>query len=199
MVSSACSDPNWIWSTFSATRRFDCRMFTLRTAPTSLMLLHRSSVMRFWRIHSLIIAPNCRTKILRSSRGTKISVSHPRRSRRTLVVTSGFRWYKRPKKTDACRSSEVHTVRSDRSQYEDPTPGHTGGRGISDGELPPGDIVTAELDGGDVLLTSDGLSTADFRIVLTLCVGALIRVTVKSVYRRVVHLFRFRRSESGKS
>ena len=39
--------------------------------------------------------------------------------------------------------------------YHDQTPGHTGGKGISDQELPPGDIVTAELDVGDVLLTSE--------------------------------------------
>ena len=39
--------------------------------------------------------------------------------------------------------------------YQDQTPGHTGGKGISDQELPPGDIVTAELDVGDVLLTSE--------------------------------------------
>ena len=39
--------------------------------------------------------------------------------------------------------------------FQDQTPGHTGGKGISDVELPPGEIVTAELDVGDILLTSE--------------------------------------------
>ena len=39
--------------------------------------------------------------------------------------------------------------------YQEQTPGHTGGKGISEAELPIGDIVTAELDVSDVLLTSE--------------------------------------------
>ena len=68
----------------------------------------------------------------------------------------GYHSFERLKKTGACKSSRgSHRFDLIGHNYQDPTPGHTGGRGISDAELPPGDVVTAELDGGDVLLTSE--------------------------------------------
>ena len=158
MVSSACSDPNWIWSNFFRDQKIrTAGMFTLRTAPALLDVvasLIGEEILAHPQFNYRAKLPNQDITVIPWHQDLAYLI--PEEAGETLVVNV---WLPLVKATEENGCMQVirgsHRFDLIGHNYQDPTPGHTGGRGISDVELPPGDIVTAELDGGDVLLTSE--------------------------------------------
>ena len=158
MVSSACSDPNWIWSNFFRDQKIrTAGMFTLRTAPTLLDVvasLIGEEVLAHPQFNYRAKLPNQDITVIPWHQDLAYLI--PEEAGETLVVNV---WLPLVKATEENGCMQVirgsHRFNLIGHNYQDPTPGHTGGKGISDAELPPGDIVTTELDAGDVLLTSE--------------------------------------------
>ena len=158
MVSSACSDPNWIWGNFFRDQKIrTAGMFTLRTAPTLLDVvasLIGDEILAHPQFNYRAKLPNQDITVIPWHQDLAYLI--PEEAGETLVVNV---WLPLVQATEENGCMQVirgsHRFNLIGHNYQDPTPGHTGGRGISDAELPPGDIVTAELNAGDVLLTSE--------------------------------------------
>ena len=158
MVSSACSDPNWIWSNYFRDQKIrTAGMFTLRTAPALLDAVESligSEILAHPQFNYRAKLPNQDITVIPWHQDLAYLI--PEEAGDTLVVNV---WLPLVQATEESGCMQVirgsHRFNLIDHNYQDPTPGHTGGKGISDVELPPGDIVTAELDGGDVLLTSE--------------------------------------------
>ena len=157
-VSSACSDPNWIWSNYFRDQKIrTAGMFTLRTAPALLDVVESligSEILAHPQFNYRAKLPNQDITVIPWHQDLAYLI--PEEAGDTLVVNV---WLPLVQATEENGCMQVirgsHRFNLIDHNYQDPTPGHTGGKGISDVELPPGDIVTAELDGGDVLLTSE--------------------------------------------
>ena len=157
-VSNACSDANWIWQHFFRDQKIrTAGMFTLRTAPTLLDVvasLIGEEVLAHPQFNYRAKLPNQDITVIPWHQDLAYLI--PEEAGETLVVNV---WL--PLVRATVESGCMQLIRGSHRfnlidhNYQDPTPGHTGGKGISDMELPPGDIFTAELDGGDVLLTSE--------------------------------------------
>ena len=158
MVSSACSDPNWIWSNYFRDQKIrTAGMFTLRTAPALLDVIESvigSEILAHPQFNYRAKLPNQDITVIPWHQDLAYLI--PEEAGETLVVNV---WLPLVQATEENGCMQVirgsHRFNLIDHNYQDPTPGHTGGKGISEAELPPGDIVTAELDGGDVLLTSE--------------------------------------------
>ena len=158
MVSNACSDPNWIWrNNFSNQKIRTAGMFTLRTAPELLDVvgsLIGQEIFAHPQFNYRAKLPNQDITVIPWHQDLAYLV--PEEAGDTLVVNVWLplvRAYKENGCMQVIRGS--HRFNLIAHNFQEPTPGHTGGKGISEMELPPGDIVTAELDVGDVLLTSE--------------------------------------------
>ena len=158
LVSNACSDPNWIWSNYFRDQKIrTAGMFTLRTAPTLLDVvasLIGEEVLAHPQFNYRAKLPNQEITVIPWHQDLAYLI--PEEAGETLVVNV---WLPLVRATEENGCMQVirgsHQFNLIAHNYQDQTPGHTGGKGISDMELPPGDIVTAELDVGDVLLTSE--------------------------------------------
>ncbi len=158
MVSSACSDPNWIWSNFFRDQKIrTAGMFTLRTASALLDVvgsLIGQEIFAHPQFNYRAKLPNQDITVIPWHQDLAYLI--PEEAGETLVVNVWLpmvRAYEENGCMQVIRGS--HRFNLINHNYQDPAPGHTGGKGISEAELPPGDIVTAELDVGDVLLTSE--------------------------------------------
>ncbi|MDE0481269.1 MAG: phytanoyl-CoA dioxygenase family protein [Candidatus Poribacteria bacterium] len=158
MVSSACSKPNWIWSNFFRDQKIrTAGMFTLRTAPELLDVvgaLIGQEIFAHPQFNYRAKLPNQDITVIPWHQDLAYLI--PEEAGETLVVNVWLpmvRAYQENGCMQVIRGS--HRFNLINHNYQDPTQGHTGGKGISEGDLPPGDIVTAELDVGDVLLTSE--------------------------------------------
>ena len=158
MVSSACSDPNWIWSNYFRDQKIrTAGMFTLRTAPTLLDAVESligGEILAHPQFNFRAKLPNQDITVIPWHQDLAYLI--PEEAGKTLVVNV---WLPLVRATEENGCMQVirgsHRFDLINHNFQDQTPGHTGGKGISDIELPPGDIVTAELDVGDVLLTSE--------------------------------------------
>ena len=158
LVSNACSDPNWIWSNYFRDQKIrTAGMFTLRTASTLLDVvasLIGEEVLAHPQFNYRAKLPNQEITVIPWHQDLAYLI--PEEAGETLVVNV---WLPLVRATEENGCMQVirgsHQFNLIAHNYQDQTPGHTGGKGISDMELPPGDIVTAELDVGDVLLTSE--------------------------------------------
>ncbi len=157
-VSSACSDPNWIWSNYFRDQKIrTAGMFTLRTAPALLDVVETligSEILAHPQFNYRAKLPNQDITVIPWHQDLAYLI--PEEAGETLVVNV---WLPLVQATEENGCMQVirgsHRFNLIEHNYEDLTPGHTGGKGISDAELPPGDIIAAELDAGDVLLTSE--------------------------------------------
>ena len=158
MVSSACSDPNWIWSNYFRDQKIrTAGMFTLRTAPALLDVVESligGEILAHPQFNFRAKLPNQDITVIPWHQDLAYLI--PEEAGKTLVVNV---WLPLVQATEENGCMQVirgsHRFDLINHNFQDQTPGHTGGKGISDIELPPGDIVTAELDVGDVLLTSE--------------------------------------------
>ena len=158
LVSNACSDPNWIWSNYFRDQKIrTAGMFTLRIAPTLLDVvasLIGEEVLAHPQFNYRAKLPNQEITVIPWHQDLAYLI--PEEAGETLVVNV---WLPLVRATEENGCMQVirgsHQFNLIAHNYQDQTPGHTGGKGISDMELPPGDIVTAELDVSDVLLTSE--------------------------------------------
>lgn len=157
-VANACSDPNWIWrNNFSNQKIRTAGMFTLRTAPELLDVvgaLIGQEIFAHPQFNFRAKLPNQEITVIPWHQDLAYLI--PGEAGDTLVVNVWLplaKAYKENGCMQVIRGS--HRFNLINHNYQDPTPGHTGGKGISEKELPAGDIVTAELDVGDVLLTSE--------------------------------------------
>lgn len=158
LVSHACSDPNWIWrNSFSNQKIRTAGMFVLRSAPELLDIVG-SLIGQEIYAHPQF---NFRAKLPKQDITVipwhqDLAYLNPEEAGETLVVNV---WLPMAKAHEENGCMQVirgsHKYNLIPHNYNDPTPGHTGRKGISEQELPPGDIVTAELDVGDILLTSE--------------------------------------------
>jgi len=158
MVSSACSNPNWIWRHFFRDQKIrTAGMFTLRTAPALLDVvgsLIGQEIFAHPQFNYRAKLPNQDITVIPWHQDLAYLI--PEEAGETLVVNV---WLPMVKAYEENGCMQVirgsHRFNLINHNYQDPAPGHTGGKGISEAELPPGDIVTAELDVGDILLTSE--------------------------------------------
>ncbi len=157
-VSNACSDPNWIWSNYFRDQKIrTAGMFTLRTAPALLDVvgaLIGDEIFAHPQFNYRAKLPEQAITVIPWHQDLAYLI--PEEAGETLVVNV---WLPLIRATEENGCMQVirgsHRYDLIAHNYQDQTPGHTGGRGISDEELPPGDVVTAELAAGDVLLTSE--------------------------------------------
>lgn len=157
-VSSACSDPNWIWQNYFRDQKVrTAGMFTLRTAPALLDVVESligPEILAHPQFNYRAKLPNQDITVIPWHQDLAYLI--PEEAGDTLVVNV---WLPLVRATEESGCMQVirgsHRFNLIAHNYQEQTPGHTGGKGISDTELPPGDIVTAELDVGDVLLTSE--------------------------------------------
>jgi len=159
-VSNACADPNWIWQNYFRDQKIrTAGMFTLRTAPALLDVvasLIGQEILAHPQFNFRAKLPNQEITVIPWHQDLAYLI--PEEAGDTLVVNV---WLPLVQATEENGCMQVirgsHRFKLIPHNYQDQTPGHTGGKGISCEELPPGDIVTAELDVGDVLLTSERL------------------------------------------
>ena len=158
LVSNACSDPNWIWRNYFRDQKIrTAGMFTLRTAPALLDVvasLIGEEILAHPQFNFRAKLPNQDITVIPWHQDLAYLI--PEEAGDTLVVNI---WLPLVRATEKNGCMQVirgsHRFNLIDHNFQDQTPGHTGGKGISDSELPPGDIVTAELEAGDVLLTSE--------------------------------------------
>lgn len=158
LVSNACSEPNWIWSNYFRDQKIrTAGMFTLRTAPALLDVVESligGEILAHPQFNFRAKMPNQDITVIPWHQDLAYLI--PEEAGDTLVVNV---WLPLVQATEENGCMQVirgsHRFALINHNFQDQTPGHTGGKGISDIELPPGDIVTAELDVGDVLLTSE--------------------------------------------
>ena len=158
MVSNACSDPNWIWNNYFRDQKIrTAGMFILRTAPTLLDVvasLIGDEILAHPQFNYRAKLPNQDITVIPWHQDLAYLI--PEEAGETLVVNVWLPLVQANEENGCMQLIRAsHRFNLIDHNYQDPTPCHTGGRGISDVELPPGDIITAELDAGDVLLTSE--------------------------------------------
>ena len=158
LVSNACSDPNWIWSNYFRDQKIrTAGMFTLRTAPSLLDVVSSligEEILAHPQFNFRAKLPNQDITVIPWHQDLAYLI--PEEAGDTLVVNV---WLTLVQATEENGCMQVirgsHRFNLINHNFQDQTPGHTGGKGISDIELPPGDVVTAEMDVGDILLTSE--------------------------------------------
>lgn len=157
-ISDACKEPNWIWrNNFSNQKIRTHGMFILRTTPELLDVvgsLIGEEILAHPQYNFRAKLPNQEITVIPWHQDLAYLI--PDEAGETLVVNVWLplvKAYKENGCMQVIRGS--HRFNLIAHNFHEVTPGHTGGKGISEAELPPGDIVTAELDVGDVLLTSE--------------------------------------------
>ncbi len=157
-VSHASTDLNWIWRRSFSNQKIRTKgMFILRTAPELLDVVG-SLIGQEIFAHPQF---NFRAKLPKQAITVipwhqDLAYLNPEEAGDTLVVNVWLplaRAYEENGCMQVIRGSHKFDLIA--HNFHEQTPGHTGGKGISEQELPPGDVVTTELDVGDILLTSE--------------------------------------------
>ena len=141
LVSNACSDPNWIWSNYFRDQKIrTAGMFTLRTAPSLLDVvasLIGEEILAHPQFNFRAKLPNQDITVIPWHQDLAYLI--PEEAGNTLVVNV---WLPLVRATEENGCMQVirgsHRFNLINHNFQDQTPGHTGGKGISDIELPPG-------------------------------------------------------------
>ncbi len=157
-ISEACTDANWIWrNNFSNQKIRTHGMFTLRTASELLDVVGSiigQEIFAHPQFNFRAKLPNQEITVIPWHQDLAYLI--PEEAGKTLVVNVWLplvRAYEENGCMQVIRGSHRYNLIP--HNYYENTPGHTGGKGISESDLPPGDVVTAELDVGDILLTNE--------------------------------------------
>ncbi|MCY4401628.1 MAG: phytanoyl-CoA dioxygenase family protein [Candidatus Poribacteria bacterium] len=158
MVSQECTDPNWIWrNSFSHQKIRTAGMFILRTAPELLDVVGSvigQEILAHPQYNFRAKLPNQDITVIPWHQDLAYLI--PEEAGETLVVNVWLplvRAYEENGCMQVIRGSHLYNLID--HNYQAPTLGHTGGKGISETDLPSGEVVTAELDVGDILLTNE--------------------------------------------
>lgn len=157
-LSEASTDANWIWrNSFSNQKIRTHGMFILRTAPELLDVVGSiigQEIFAHPQFNFRAKLPNQDITVIPWHQDLAYLI--PEEAGETLVVNV---WLPLVKAYELNGCMQVirgsHRYNLIPHNHYEKTPGHTGGKSISESELPIGDIVTAELDVGDVLLTNE--------------------------------------------
>ena len=159
-VCKACTEPDWVWHHyFSSQKPRTAGMFTLRTAPVLLDVVE--SLMG----SEILVHPqfSCRAKLPDQDLTVipwhqDLAYLRPEEAGDTLVVNF---WIPLVDATVANGCMEVmrgsHRLGLLPHSRLILMPGHKGGKGIPDPDLPPCEVVAGEVDVGDVLMTTERL------------------------------------------
>ena len=160
LVSAACAESGWIWERhFRQQKIRSAGMFVLRTSEVLLDAvgsLIGSEIYAHPQFNLRAKMPDQEVTVIPWHQD--LAYLTPEEAGETLVVNA---WI--PLVAATLDNGCMQVIRGSHRlgllahNYRDETPGHTGGRGIREEELPAGDVFSAELDVGDVLLTTERL------------------------------------------
>lgn len=159
-VCKACTEPDWIWHHyFSSQKPRSAGMFTLRTAPALLDVVESlmgPEILAHPQFNYRAKLPDQDLTVIPWHQD--LAYLRPEEAGDTLVVNF---WVPLVDATVANGCMEV--MRGSHRLGLLPhgplisTPGHKGGKGIADTDLPPCEVVAGEVDVGDVLMTTERL------------------------------------------
>ena len=160
LVSAASSDPGWIWQRyFSEQKPRTAGMFALRTAGALLDVVEAlvgGEIYAHPQFNYRAKLPDQEINVIPWHQD--LAYLNPQEAGDTLVVNA---WIPLVEATleNGCMQVIRGSHLSDLipHNYRETMPGHKGSRGITDDELPEGEIFTAELAVGDALLTTERL------------------------------------------
>jgi phytanoyl-CoA hydroxylase len=160
LLSEACSERDWIWKNhFREQKPRSAGMFTLRTSPPLLDVVESligGEILAHPQFNFRAKLPAHEVTVIPWHQDLAYLI--PEEAGETLVLNL---WI--PLVNATAENGCMQVIRGSHCfnllphNYRAPTPGHTGSKGISEDELPPGEVVTAALDVGDVLLTTERL------------------------------------------
>ena len=160
LLSDACADAHWIWQNYFRDQKpRSAGMFVLRTSNALLDAVESvigSEILAHPQFNFRAKLPDHEATVIPWHQDLAYLI--PEEAGDTLVVNI---WVPLVKATAENGCMQVirgsHRFNLIPHNYHVQSPGHTGGTGITEAELPPGEVVTAELDVGDVLMTTERL------------------------------------------
>lgn len=160
LLSDACSDAHWIWQNyFREQKPRSAGMFALRSSTALLDAVESvigCEILAHPQFNFRAKLPDHEATVIPWHQDLAYLI--PEEAGDTLVVNI---WLPLVKATAENGCMQVirgsHRFNLIPHNYRVQSPGHTGGTGIAEDELPPGEVVTAELDVGDVLMTTERL------------------------------------------
>ena len=159
-VCKACKEPDWIWHHyFSSQKPRSAGMFTLRTAPALLDVVESlmgPEILAHPQFNYRAKLPDQDLTVIPWHQD--LAYLRPEEAGDTLVVNF---WIPLVDATIANGCMEVmrgsHRLGLLPHGSLISTPGHKGGKGIADTDLPPCEVVAGEVDVGDALMTTERL------------------------------------------
>lgn len=159
-VCKACTVPDWVWHRyFSSQKPRSAGMFTLRTAPALLDIVESlmgAEILAHPQFNYRAKLPDQELTVIPWHQD--LAYLRPEEAGDTLVVNF---WIPLVDATVANGCMEVmrgsHRLGLLPHSHLISTPGHKGGKGIADTDLPPCEVVAGEVDVGDVLMTTERL------------------------------------------
>ena len=160
LVSAASSDPGWIWAHgFRDQKIRTAGMFALRTAEALLDVVEAlvgGEIYAHPQFNFRAKLPEQEINVIPWHQD--LAYLKPEEAGDTLVVNA---WIPLVDATLANGCMQVirgsHLLDLIPHNHQETTPGHMGSRGIAEDELPEGEVYTAELAVGDILLTTERL------------------------------------------
>jgi len=159
-VSTACSEPDWIWQNFFRNQKpRTAGMFILRTSPPLLDVVESligSEIFAHPQFNFRAKLPEHQLTVIPWHQDLAYLISEE--TGETLVVNAWIPLVQANKENGCMQiirgSHKFGLLPHSRQDF---TVGHTGNIGIAEADLPDGEVVTAGLDIGDILLTTERL------------------------------------------
>ena len=159
-VSTACSEPDWIWQNFFRNQKpRTAGMFILRTSPPLLDVVESligSEIFAHPQFNFRAKLPEHQLTVIPWHQDLAYLISEE--AGETLVVNAWIPLVQANKENGCMQiirgSHKFGLLPHSRQDF---TVGHTGNIGIAEADLPDGEVVTAGLDIGDILLTTERL------------------------------------------
>jgi hypothetical protein len=159
-VSTACSEPDWIWQNFFRNQKpRTAGMFILRTSPPLLDVVESligSEIFAHPQFNFRAKLPEHQLTVIPWHQDLAYLISEE--AGETLVVNAWIPLVQANKENGCMQiirgSHKFGLLPHSRQDF---TVGHTGNIGIAEADLPDSEVVTAGLDIGDILLTTERL------------------------------------------
>jgi hypothetical protein len=159
-VSTACSEPDWIWQNYFRNQKpRTAGMFILRTSPPLLDAVESligPEIFAHPQFNFRAKLPEHQLTVIPWHQDLAYLISEE--AGETLVVNAWIPLVQANKENGCMQiirgSHKFSLLPHSRQDF---TVGHTGNIGIAEADLPDGEVVTAGLDIGDILLTTERL------------------------------------------